>query len=85
MSEKECRLQNIYRIKVKETLNRSIANLFGDMAILPQENGETVLVGSFIDQPALRGLLDRLWNLNITILSVERIDEQKAVDSAQGL
>ncbi|MGE5224855.1 MAG: hypothetical protein ACM3PY_20665 [Omnitrophica WOR_2 bacterium] len=84
MNEKESCLQNIYRIKVKETLNRSIANLFGDMAILPQENGETVLVGSFIDQPALRGLLDRLWNLNITILSVERIGDQKAVDSAPG-
>lgn len=83
MNDKESCLQNIYRVKVKETLNRSIANLVGDVAILPQENGETVLVGSFIDQPALRGLLDRLWNLNITILSVERVDDLKAANSAQ--
>jgi GNAT superfamily N-acetyltransferase len=62
-----------YRIRIKGTANRSIASLIDDMSILTQENNETLLVGTFIDQPALRGLLDQLWNLNITILSVERM------------
>jgi GNAT superfamily N-acetyltransferase len=66
-------LPTTYQIRIKGIVNRSIASLFDDISILPQENNETLLVGTFIDQPALRGLLDQLWNLNITILSVERI------------
>jgi hypothetical protein len=62
-----------YHIRIKGIVNRSIASLIEDVLILPQENNETLLVGTFIDQPALRGLLDHLWNLNLTILSVERI------------
>jgi hypothetical protein len=33
----------------------------------------TVLTGVVADQPRLRGILDRMWNLNLTVLSVERI------------
>lgn len=62
-----------YRITVKETLNRQRTDWFDDLTVIPVENGETVLVGRFADQPALRGLLDQLWNRNLTVLSVERI------------
>jgi hypothetical protein len=65
--------RTIYQIRIKGIVNRSIAGLIDDMILLPQENNDTLLVGTFIDQPALRGLLDQLWNLNLTILSVERV------------
>jgi hypothetical protein len=68
---------NTYRIRVKETLDRHFADWLGNLALLPQENGETLLVGSFTDQPALRGFLDQLWNLNITVITVERIENEK--------
>jgi hypothetical protein len=63
-----------YCIRVKETLDRQFADWLDDLAILPQENGETLLVSAFQDQPALRGFLDQLWNLNITVITVERIE-----------
>ena len=66
-----------YHIRVKEMLDCQFADWLGEMAIHPQENGETILVVSFPDQPALRGFLDQLWNLNITILSVERIENEE--------
>ena len=66
-----------YCIRIKETLNRSIADWLGDVAILPKENSETLLVGQFADQPALRGFLDQLWNLNFTVLSVDRVEKAK--------
>lgn len=66
-----------YAIRVKETINPITLEWFVELKFIHQENGETVLVGKFADQPALRGLLDQLWNLNLTVLSVERIDEQK--------
>ncbi len=65
-----------YRIRVKETLESHFADWLDDLAVLPQENGETLLVSKFTDQPALRGFLDQLWNLNITVITVERIDNE---------
>ena len=74
MDRKESARENTYCIRLKGTLERSIGDWFGNITITPQENGETLLVGQFADQPALRGFLDQLWNLNFTILSVEMVD-----------
>ena len=65
-----------YRILVKETLDHIITDWYGDLTILPQEHGGTILIGAFADQPALRGFLDQLWNLNITVITVERIKNE---------
>jgi hypothetical protein len=67
---------NTYRIRVTETLDRQFTDWLGDLTIIPQMNGETLLIGSFSDQPALRGFLDQLWNLNITVIKVERIENE---------
>lgn len=72
---------NTYCIRLKGILNRSITDWFGDITILSQENDETLLVGPFADQAALRGFLDQLWNLNFTILSVERIEDGERQES----
>ena len=76
MDLKERDHKSTYRIKVKGVLIYSLADWLEDLTVLPQEHGETLLVGQFADQPALRGLLDQLWNLNFTLLSVERIENQ---------
>jgi hypothetical protein len=34
------------------------------------------LIGSYPDQAALRGLLEQLWNLNITVISVDKIENE---------
>ena len=65
-----------YRIRVKETLDSHFIDWLGNLTLLPLENGETVLIGSFPDQAALRGFLDQLWNLNITVITVERIENE---------
>jgi len=76
MDQEDTLQSNTYRIRVKETLDRHLTDWIGHLTIIPQENGETILVGSFTDQPALRGFLDQLWNLNITVITVERIDNE---------
>ena len=68
--------EHIYRIKVKETLNHPIVEWFDALTILPLENGETLMVGLIVDQVALRSLLEHLWNLNLTIISIERIGNE---------
>lgn len=69
---------NIYQIRIRERLDFSLAEWMEEITVTPQENGETLLTGEFADQPALRGLLDQLWNLNFTVLSVERLPNEHA-------
>ena len=76
MAHDNLQQSNTYRIRIKETLDCHFADWLDEMVILPQENGETLLVSSFPDQPALRGFLDQLWNINITVISVERIENE---------
>jgi hypothetical protein len=77
MEQHESGQSNQYRIRVKETMDRHFADWLNNLTLLPQENGETLLIGTFTDQPALRGFLDQLWNLNITVITVERIEDEK--------
>ena len=63
-----------YRIKIKEDLDPGEMDWFGGLTATVGEDGGTLLVGSFLDQPALRGFLDQLWNLNFTVLSVDRVE-----------
>jgi hypothetical protein len=65
-----------YRITIEEKLDASIAQRFSDLIITSYKDGKTILAGPFVDQAALRGLIDYLWNINITILSVDRIENE---------
>jgi len=80
MESKESAQDNTYRIRLKGSLDHRIADLFGDFTITLLESGETLLVGQFTDQSALRGLVDQFWNFNVTVLSVERIENEKPQD-----
>jgi hypothetical protein len=68
---------NIYQIRIKEKLDTGITDWFGDLTLTPAENGGTLLTGTFLDQSALRGFLDQLWNLNFTVLSVDKIETEE--------
>ena len=76
MNQKKLNHEYMYRIRIEGALDRPITDWFGGITVIPQENGETLLEGQFVDQPALRGLLDQLWNLNFTILSFERFENE---------
>ncbi len=73
MEKDKSDLSNTYHVRVKETLDLHFADWLDNLTFIPQKNGETLFIGSFTDQSALRGFLDQLWNLNITVITVERI------------
>ena len=62
-----------YRIKLKEHLDPKWSDWFEQMAI-STEGDQTMLTGPVADQAALHGLLIRIRDLNLTLLSVERIE-----------
>ncbi len=65
-----------YKIKIKGVPDCSLLDWKDEIEIIPQDNSETILISNFTDQPALRGFVDHLWNLNFTVISVERIESE---------
>ena len=76
MNEQKAGDANIYQIRVQGALKPPLADWLGNIQVIPQDQSETLLVGQFADQSALRGLLDQLWNLNLTVLYLERIENE---------
>jgi hypothetical protein len=66
----------IYHIRVQGQLDESWADWLGGLTITLQPDGTTLLSGSIIDQAALHGILDRLYGLNLTILSVVQVGNE---------
>ena len=66
-----------YRLVVEGELSDSVTGAFGGMA-LTREKGNTVLEGSVRDQAELEGLLRRVSDFGLTLLSANVIGEQAA-------
>ncbi len=64
----------LYHIRVREHLRPDWSEWFEGMTITCQENGDTLLSGLVVDQAALHGLLGRVRDLNLLLVSVERIE-----------
>ena len=62
-----------YQIVVKDRLSDRFCNVFADVEI-ESRPGQTVLTGEFADQSQLHGLLDRLQDLGIELVSINAID-----------
>jgi hypothetical protein len=69
----------VYQVKVQGRLNEGWSDWFGGMTIALGSGSDgspvTILTGAVADQPALRGILDKLWNLNMTLISVTRFEK----------
>ncbi len=79
MSNDEDDQRMVYQIKVEGRLDESWSGWFNSMTIA-LEGGATTLTGAVVDQAALRGILSRLWDLNLALISVNRVElasEQK--------
>ena len=66
--------QAIYQIRVKANLDRKWSDWFDGLAIAPQANDTTLLTGPVADQAALHGLLAKIRDLGLPLLSVKRME-----------
>ena len=64
-----------YRIRVRGHLNDRWSDWLGGLAIQCQEGGTTMLVGAVADQAALHGVIVRIRDLGLPLLSVKRCAE----------
>jgi hypothetical protein len=70
--------QEFYQITVKGHLDNRWANWFEGLTITREDNGETLLTGPVVDQAALHGLLRKVRDLGMPLLSVTRVRPSQA-------
>jgi len=60
----------VYQIRIKGHLGRQWTDWFEGLTITVEDNGDTLLTGPVVDQAALHGLLRKVRDLGLPLLSV---------------
>ena len=64
----------IYEIRVKGHLDFELSEWFDDLSIKLEADGFTLLSGPFIDQAALYGLLKKLNEYGLSLISFKKVE-----------
>jgi hypothetical protein len=68
----------IYQIRIKGHLGHQWTDWFEGLTITLEEDGDTLLTGPLIDQAALHGLLKRVRDLGMPLVSVSPVEPGQA-------
>ncbi len=63
----------VYQIRIKGHLDRRWTEWFGDVSITLENNGDTLLTCLVVDQAALYGLLRKVRDLGMPLISAIRV------------
>jgi hypothetical protein len=77
-SESEKAQPLVYQIRIKGHLGREWTIWFGGLTITLEDNGDTLLTGPVVDQAALHGLLRKVRDVGMLLLSVSRVEPGQA-------
>ena len=64
----------VYQIRVKGHLGRERTEWFAALSVELEKNGDTVLTVEMADQAALHGLLRKVRDLGIPLISINRVE-----------
>jgi hypothetical protein len=65
----------LYEIRFKGHLSSFRAQMFEGLEMVQEPGGDTILTGSVINQAALHGILNRIRDLGVPLLSVKRVEQ----------
>ena len=68
----------VYQIRIKGHLGRQWTDWCEGLTITLEDNGDTLLTGPVVDQAALFGLLRKVRDLGMPLLSVNRVEPGQA-------
>jgi hypothetical protein len=68
----------VYQIRIKGHLGSGWSDWFGGLTITLEENGDTLLSGPVVDQAALYGLLKKVRDLGMPLVSVSPVQPSLA-------
>ena len=66
-----------YEIRLRGHLDERWGAWFGDLAVTLEDNGDTCLTGPVADQAALHGLLRKVRDFGLPLISVNRIQSDE--------
>ena len=69
--------ETVYQIRIRSLLDESWSEWMDGLTIEPQARGETLLVGPIRDQAALHGLLNKIRDLGLPLVSVRRAGDAR--------
>jgi hypothetical protein len=64
-----------YQIKVWGRISADWSEWLNGVTITPED--DATIIDAMVDQAALRGILCQIWDLNLTVVSVTRIEQEK--------
>lgn len=73
----------VYQIRIQCHLSDQWAKWFEGFAMTLVDNGDTLLTGLVVDQAALHGLLKRVRDLGMPLVSVVKASHKEASDDKQ--
>lgn len=73
----------VYQIRIKGHLGREWTDWFGGLTITREDNGETLLSGPIADQAALHGVLRKVRDLGMPLISVMCVKSDE-IDASDG-
>jgi hypothetical protein len=68
----------VFQIRIQGHLSRQWTDWFEGLTITLEEDGNTLLSGRVVDQSALHGILKKIRNLGMPLLSVNSVDLDQA-------
>ena len=79
--ESEHERLEVYQIVVKGHLDSEWSDWFDGLTITLGDNGETILSGPVVDQTALHGVLIKIRDLGLPLLSLVRVEPETENES----
>jgi hypothetical protein len=77
-SEIDPSLPTTYQIRIGGHLGRQWTDWFGGLTITLEDSGDTFLTGTVVDQAALHGLLKKVRDLGMPLISVIPVESDPA-------
>ena len=74
----------IYQIRIEGHLDAQWADWFSCLSVSLEENGDTLLTGPVVDQAALYGLLKKIRDLGMPLVSVNRVESCPGLGQESG-
>lgn len=65
-----------YHIRVRGQLGQDWSGWFENLTLTEEAGGYTLLEGPIADQAALRGILSKIWDLNLQVIDVNAVVER---------
>jgi hypothetical protein len=84
-SEHDLDQPTVYQIRIQGHLSQRWTDWFAGLTITLEEDGKTLLSGPVVDQSALHGILKKIRNLGMPLLSVHSVDLDHATTTDSDL